>query len=74
MSTWHQFSERLDQENVLPPTACPVCKSRDLTTTSKTVTSASYWRCRACGEVWNAERVAAATGFGPRFRYGSRRG
>lgn len=47
---------------------CPACKSRDVTTTSKVVTSASYWRCRACGEIWNAERLEAASRYLPRFR------
>jgi transposase-like protein len=38
------------------PAGCPACKSTDLVTTSKTVDEATYWRCRACGEVWNAGR------------------
>lgn len=49
------------QENVQPPTACPTCKSRELTTTSKSVTSATYWRCLTCGEVWNAARLQAGS-------------
>jgi predicted Zn finger-like uncharacterized protein len=52
-----------------PPTQCPSCRSSDVMTTSKVVTSASYWRCGACGEVWNAERLKAASRYsGPSFR------
>ena len=43
-----------------PPAQCPACRSSAVTTTSKVITSASYWRCTACGEVWNAERLSAA--------------
>jgi transposase-like protein len=39
------------------PTACPTCKSVDVTTTAgKAVTPESYWRCVACGEMWNHAR------------------
>jgi len=43
------------------PRKCPVCGATDLTTTSKVVTAASYWRCTACGEVWNVARLSAAS-------------
>lgn len=39
-----------------PPTACPSCGSRELTTSSKTVDASTYWRCVRCGEVWNVAR------------------
>lgn len=51
------FSETDVPDDVLPPVMCPVCRSTDLTTTSKTVTSSSYWRCLKCGEIWNAKRL-----------------
>lgn len=38
------------------PSECPVCRSSDVKTTSKAVTAESYWRCVACGEVWNVGR------------------
>jgi transposase-like protein len=41
---------------VTAPTYCPSCRSADVRTTSKVITAASYWRCEACGEVWNAGR------------------
>jgi ribosomal protein L37AE/L43A len=42
-------------------------------TTGKTRTASSYWRCQACGEVWNdaRHRLAASTsnrGFDPGWR------
>ena len=43
-------------DSVFVPACCPVCKSTDLVTTSKAVDEATYWRCRACGEVWNVGR------------------
>jgi len=44
-----------------PPLQCPACRSRDLTTTSKTVNAEAYWRCRGCGNVWNVGRHRAAS-------------
>ena len=44
------------QSPVVAPAFCPECKSDDLSTTSKTIDEATYWRCHACGEVWNASR------------------
>jgi transposase-like protein len=63
----HHFYEREAEANVSAPTACPVCKSKDLTTTSKNVTSATYWRCTACGEVWNVERLEAGSRYSNRY-------
>jgi transposase-like protein len=61
-------SHRVDAaEHPGAPSQCPVCSSPDVKTASKTVTAESYWRCVACGEVWNAGRRngAAATGASP---------
>ena len=44
------------REPVPAPTACPGCRSADIKTTSKVVTAETYWRCVACGEVWNVKR------------------
>jgi transposase-like protein len=64
----HHFRDRTERDDdVQPPTTCPACKSRELTT-SKPVTSESYWRCLKCGEVWNAERLEAGSRYSPRFR------
>lgn len=38
------------------PDGCPACRSPLIVTTSKTPTDDSYWRCRQCGEIWNASR------------------
>ncbi len=45
-----------DSKATVAPECCPVCKSGELSTTSKTIDEATYWRCHACGEVWNASR------------------
>jgi hypothetical protein len=39
-----------------PPSRCPVCRSQDVSTTSKVASVDAYWRCGACGEVWNVGR------------------
>jgi transcription elongation factor Elf1 len=44
-------------EGIVAPKACPFCNSVDVATTSKTVNVSTYWRCSACGEIWNAGRV-----------------
>jgi transposase-like protein len=44
-------------EHLAPPALCPFCRSNDISTTSKKPNTASYWRCGACGEIWNAERL-----------------
>ena len=44
-------------EPTAPPDACPFCRSRDIATTSKAVDASSYWRCTACGQIWNASRL-----------------
>ncbi len=50
------------------PSQCPVCRSSDVTTASKVVSAASYWRCGACGEVWNVGRQKVAGRYsGPGF-------
>ena len=54
------------RDKPLTPAACPVCRSTDLKTTSKTVDEATYWRCATCGEVWNAGRRRDATSWGSR--------
>lgn len=38
------------------PTACPACASPDIVTTSKVADASSYFRCKACGYIWNALR------------------
>ncbi|MGH9311510.1 MAG: hypothetical protein ACRD1U_19175 [Vicinamibacterales bacterium] len=41
------------------PTHCPSCRSSNVQTTSKVINADSYWRCCACGEVWNVSRLRA---------------
>ena len=36
---------------------CPACRSEQVSTTSKSITEASYWRCHGCGEIWNPSRL-----------------
>ncbi len=45
---------------------CPFCQSMDTTTTSKAPDAESYWRCKECGQVWNAERLQSS---GHRFGF-----
>ena len=41
------------------PPVCPFCRSAQVTTSSKTVTDRTYWRCSGCGEIWNQSRLLA---------------
>ena len=52
------------------PTRCPACRSQDITTTSKVANVDSYWRCCACGEVWNVERNRAGSRYANLVPYG----
>lgn len=52
-----------DAQGAAAPAACPACGSGNIQTTSKTVDTSSYWRCRQCGEVWNDQRREAGAGF-----------
>lgn len=38
------------------PLVCPSCRSTAITTTARNPDVDSYWRCTACGEIWNARR------------------
>ena len=44
-------------EAILAPKACPFCDSADVTTTGKSVDVSTYWRCTACAQIWNFDRV-----------------
>ena len=57
MSTFPQSTS----DPFIAPSRCPVCRSQDITTTSKVANIDSYWRCVACGEVWNVERNRAGS-------------
>ena len=52
------------------PAVCPSCGSKDVVTTSKNVTTATYWRCEACGDVWNIDRQRKAGRYLRRPSYG----
>jgi ribosomal protein L37AE/L43A len=43
------------------PKWCPFCGSKQLKTTSKTIDESTYWRCLACGEIWNPGRLRSLT-------------
>ena len=40
--------------------SCPFCRSLRVTTTSKLVSDATYWRCHGCGQIWNPSRLLVA--------------
>jgi len=42
---------------IAAPEACPFCNSADITTTSKAMNVSTYWRCTACGQIWNVGRL-----------------
>lgn len=40
-----------------PPTACPFCRSSEIATSGKVAGDTLYWRCHACGQIWNPKRL-----------------
>ena len=60
------YTQPQSTEPAIAPETCPFCKSRDVTTTSKTVSISTYWRCTACGQIWNVSRLQ----YGRRTSYG----
>ena len=43
----------------IKPAVCPFCRSQNLSTNSKNITDATYWRCTTCGQIWNQLRLLA---------------
>lgn len=39
------------------PAACPICRSPRVTSTNAKTNVSTYWRCEACGEIWNPGRA-----------------
>src|SRR6185503_13740152 len=39
------------------PSACPFCQSAKISTPSEKVDASTYWRCDACGQMWNVARL-----------------
>lgn len=62
MRDHYKHDRNQNGEPVAAPSACPVCRGSDITTTSKVLTVETYWRCVACGEVWNVGRRQSAAG------------
>jgi transposase-like protein len=50
-----------DPDAIEVPARCPACRSQDVKTTSKVASVDAYWRCEACGEVWNVGRHRAGS-------------
>jgi len=44
-------------ESVQPPEACPFCASKAVGTLAKVIDASTYFRCQACGEMWNPQRL-----------------
>ena len=62
MSSIPSYNKRdTPEEPATAPDRCPSCRSRDLKTTSTVINAATYWRCCACGEVWNVARLKAGS-------------
>jgi predicted Zn finger-like uncharacterized protein len=59
-------TERSTSAGAALPDSCPTCRSSSITTTSKSPGTDSYWRCRSCGEVWNASRHQSPLNVGRR--------
>jgi hypothetical protein len=49
------------EQPVQCPDVCPFCQSKAVGTLAKVITVSTYWRCQACGEMWNPQRLESAT-------------
>ena len=49
-------ADETEKATIAAPSHCPTCRSQNVSTVSKVVTAATYWRCGACGDVWNVGR------------------
>jgi len=54
------------------PTICPFCGSAKISVPRTKVDASTYWRCEACGQMWNVSRqkVAARGSSGGRWNGG----
>ena len=53
------------------PTACPFCRATTLSSPTEKLDPHAYWRCEACGEMWNSARLQTTQsryGHDPRWR------
>jgi transposase-like protein len=64
---------KVEPEPALAPTACPFCRSTEISTSGEKdrekVSASAYWRCQACGEMWNVARLRTPSN---RYRDNSR--
>ena len=61
-------------EGLPAPTACPFCRSAEISTAGqKPNDESAYWRCVACGEMWNVSRLPARGGYNDRSRWRAER-
>lgn len=59
-----------EPESEPPPTTCPFCRSPKIGTASERVDASTYWRCEACGDMWNIARLRHSSRYngGPRWQ------
>jgi len=43
-----------------PPTVCPFCRSARISIPNEKISASTYWRCDACGQMWNVKRHTAS--------------
>lgn len=53
----HATSPAPEPQPPAEPSTCPFCASPTVSTTSAHIDASTYWRCGACGEVWNVART-----------------
>ena len=45
------------------PATCPSCHTADLTITDSAMATGADWRCRRCGQQWDAGRLARVAAY-----------
>jgi hypothetical protein len=48
---------RAEPVPAVAPTACPFCTSPQIGAASTKIDALTYWRCKACGQMWNVARL-----------------
>lgn len=58
-------------EPIARPECCPFCRSKAIGTLAKVVTRSTFWRCQACGQVWDVASRGPSKDY--RYRYNRER-
>lgn len=50
------------------PGTCLLCHTINAAMTREQLAAGAYWRCRCCGQMWDAGRLATVAAYAEKFR------